>query len=419
MKKVFNIAFKDILLNFRDPMGLVIMLAAPLALTMVIAAAFGGGGSSSTAGLSHIPVILVNHDTGMLSPYFIEAFKSEELADLVQPTVMQDEIEARKLLEEDEAAAVVVIPDNFSESILPASLISGESSPHAFQTSTIQVYANPSRTISAGIIRSIVDEILNRFISGRVSSEVTIGQLITSGRISPEEAAGYGASIGPGLANASPAQQVKLNVSVNGENTTKEFSWLEYMAPSMAILFLMFTLSNAGRSLLGERDNGTLPRMLVSPSTRAEVLGGKMLGNYLTGLLQMTILFIAGHFLFQISWGNTVGVILLTLAIVAAITGWGMLPAVFSRTPGQASAIGTAITLTFSALSGTFVPRGALPVWLQNLGLFTPNAWGNEWYYKLINGAGLADILPAVLVLSGMAVLLFAISAWAFRRQYR
>lgn len=419
MKKVFNIAFKDLLLNFRDPMGLVIMLAAPLALTMVIAAAFGGGGGGSSAGLSNIPVILVNHDAGMLSPYFIEAFSSEELADLLEPTLMQDETAARQMVDEDQAAALVIIPANFSESILPSSLVSGESSPPAFRTSTVEVYANPSRTISAGIIRSIVDEVLNRFISGRVSSEVTIGQLITSGRISAQEAAAYGASIGPGLAQASPAQQVRLNVSVHGENTANEFSWLEYMAPSMAILFLMFTLSNAGRSLLGERDNGTLPRMLVSPSTRAEILGGKMLGNYLTGLLQMAILFTAGHYLFRISWGNPVAVILLTLALVAAITGWGMLPAVFSRTPGQASAIGTAITLTFSALSGTFVPRGALPVWLQNLGLVTPNAWGNEWYYKLINGASLADIVPAVLVLAGMAVLLFAVSAWTFRRQYR
>ena len=85
----------------------------------------------------------------------------------------------------------------------------------------------------------------------------------------------------------------------------------------------------------------------------------------------------------------------------------------------QASAIGTAITLTFSALSGTFVPRGALPNWLQGLSLVTPNAWGNEWYYRLINGASLNEVLPAVLVLLAMATVLFAIASIAFRRMYR
>ena len=31
------------------------------------------------------------------------------------------------------------------------------------------------------------------------------------------------------------------------------------MAPSMAIMFLMFTVTNGGRSILAERDWGTLP----------------------------------------------------------------------------------------------------------------------------------------------------------------
>lgn len=419
MKKILNIALKDIFLNFRDPMGLVIMLVAPLALTLVIAAALGGTGGSSPA-LSDIPVALVNYDTGSLSPYFIEAFSSEELADLLEPVVMTDEAQAMQLLANDEIASVVIIPANFSESILPAGLAAGQTLPPAESSpSTVMVHANPSRTISSNIIRSVVDEILNRFISGRVSSQLTIQQLILSGRLSPTEAASYGQSIGPSLSQAEPNQQITLRTTVLDEAQDNEFSWLEYSAPSMAILFLMFTLSNAGRSLLAERDGGTLPRMLVSPSSRAQIVAGKMLGNYFTGLLQMSILFVAGHFLFKISWGNPLAVTLLTLALVAAITGWGMLPAVVSRTPGQASAIGTAITLTFSALSGTFVPRGALPNWLQGLSLVTPNAWGNEWYYRLINGASLNEVLPAVLVLLAMATVLFAIASIAFRRMYR
>ncbi len=418
MKKILNIAFKDTLLNFRDPMGLILMLVAPLALTMVIAAAFGGSGGSST-GLSNIPLVLINHDTGEFSTYFVQAFSSTELDELLEPTLMQDEAAARALVDDDEIAAVVIIPANFSTSILPAGLATGEmNSQPVLETSTVEVYANPSRSISSSIVRSVVDEILHRMLSGRISSQVTIAQLIESGRLDPQLAMPYGMQIGPALARSDQNTRIPLTVSLLGENQVQEFSWLEYMAPSMAILFLMFSLSNAGRSLLSERDHGTLPRMLISPSTRAEVLAGKMLGNFLTGMMQMTILLVAGHFLFKISWGNPLAVILLTITLVAAITGWGMLPAVVSRTPGQASAIGTAITLIFSGVSGSFVPRGALPTWLQNASLITPNAWGNEWYYRLINGASFNEIIPSLLALSVMAVILFAISAWAFRRQY-
>ncbi|HQN43299.1 MAG TPA: ABC transporter permease [Anaerolineaceae bacterium] len=417
MKKIFNIALKDLLINFRDPMGLVLMLAAPLALTLVIAAAFGGVGGGGSAGLADIPVVIVNHDTGDLSPYLVEAFYSEGLVDLVEPSTVNDDATARAAVDADEVAAAVIIPDNFSESILPAGLVQGDiSSLDSKIVSVVEIYANPGRPVSATVIRSIVDTVLNQFISGRIGSEITINQLIASGRLSPAEAQQQGMIIGQSLGAAEPTERITLSEETG--TASSGFNWLEYSAPSLAILFMMFTLSAAGRTLLIERDHGTLPRMLVSPTSRAEILGGKLLGNFLTGLLQMTILIVAGGFLFGISWGNPLAVGLLTLAVVAAVTGWGMLPAAFARTPGQANAIGTAITLTFGAAAGSFVPRGALPEWLQKAGLVTPNAWGIEGYYNLIKGATLTETIPAILALLVMAIILFGIAVLAFRRQY-
>ncbi|HOD05897.1 MAG TPA: ABC transporter permease, partial [Anaerolineaceae bacterium] len=302
MKKIFNIALKDLLINFRDPMGLVLMLVAPLALTLVIAAAFGGVGGGGSAGLADIPVVIVNHDTGDLSPYLVEAFYSEELAELVEPSTVDDDAAARAAVDADEVAAAVIIPDNFSESILPAGLVQGDlSSLDSKMVSVVEVYANPGRPVSATVIRSIVDTVLNQFVSGRIGSEITINQLIASGRLSPAEAQQQGMIIGQSLGAAEPIERITLSEETG--TASSGFNWLEYSAPSLAILFMMFTLSAAGRTLLIERDHGTLPRMLVSPTSRAEILGGKLLGNFLTGLLQMTILIVAGGFLFGISWG--------------------------------------------------------------------------------------------------------------------
>ncbi|MCK7526881.1 MAG: ABC transporter permease [Ignavibacteriales bacterium] len=52
---------------------------------------------------------------------------------------------------------------------------------------------------------------------------------------------------------------------------------LAYMAPGMALMFLMYTVSYGGRSILAERAQGTLPRLLVSPTSTAQMLGGKVL----------------------------------------------------------------------------------------------------------------------------------------------
>ena len=234
MKKIFNIALKDLLINFRDPMGLVLMLVAPLALTLVIAAAFGGVGGGGSAGLADIPVVIVNHDTGDLSPYLVEAFYSEELAELVEPSTVNDDTAARAAVDADEVAAAVIIPDNFSESILPAGLVQGDiSSLDSKIVSVVEVYANPGRPVSATVIRSIVDTVLNQFVSGRIGSEITINQLIASGRLSPAEAQQQGMIIGQSLGAAEPIEWITLSEETG--TASSGFNWLEYSAPSLAI----------------------------------------------------------------------------------------------------------------------------------------------------------------------------------------
>ncbi len=426
MSQVLNITWKELLLNFRDRSGLILMFAAPFALILVIGAAFGGFSNTSTLTIEQIPVILVNHDQGEFSTYVIDAFYSDELSDLVSPNLSMDENQARLAVDNDQAAAVVIIPSNFSESIYPKALQNGgiSGSPDentiAREQSTLEVYQNPSRTISSGIIRSIVDTILDRFVSGGLSTEITILQMIESGFISPEQAAEMGEKLGKEASENTPETElVSLKTeSYRPEQQHVEFDWLTYSVPSMAILYLMFTINAAGRSILTEKNQGTLSRMLVTPTTATHIIGGKMLGAFLTGVLQMAVILFGGTLLYSIQWGSFPGLIVLTLAVVAAATGWSMIIAAFSRTPGQASAIGTAITLTFAAAAGNFLPRGALPKWLQNASLITPNGWGLEGYTNLSMGNGFASVLPAIIALIVMSLILFFISSLIFRRQY-
>ncbi len=281
------------------------------------------------------------------------------------------------------------------------------------------VYASPLSPIRAGIVRSIVDRILADLSTGAASAQVSYGELKQSGRASATEIQKLATQRGQVVAQqAINADLVTLRSHVGNQATQGGFSFLKYMAPSMAILYLTFTMTAAGRSILAEREKGTLSRMLISPSPHSAVLGGKMLGVFLTGLLQMSLVIIVGGFLFGISWGPVLAVALMTLAVVAAASGWGLAIAAFARTPGEANAIGTTINLTFAILAGNFVPRMQYPPLLQKISLITPNAWGIDGYVRLIYGGTLADVLPGILVMFGMAAALFAAATLAFRRQY-
>src|SRR5215211_8837569 len=163
MKKLFLIGIKDLKLIVRDRAALTFMLLAPFLLTIGMGFVTGRF-SGSSSGLSDVPVIIVNLDQEQLGDALADVFSSEELADLMEPTASSDPEAARRLIDEDQAAAAVIIPKGFTRSIIPLSsfdqlnvesgIIPAEGTmfnPNA-QTETvkIEVYTNPSRPTSSG-----------------------------------------------------------------------------------------------------------------------------------------------------------------------------------------------------------------------------------------------------------------------------
>jgi hypothetical protein len=53
----------------------------------------------------------------------------------------------------------------------------------------IEVYANPSRPTSSGVVKAIVDEFVSRLEEGRISGMTSIVQLMSSGLLDPQNAA--------------------------------------------------------------------------------------------------------------------------------------------------------------------------------------------------------------------------------------
>jgi ABC-2 type transport system permease protein len=197
------------------------------------------------------------------------------------------------------------------------------------------------------------------------------------------------------------------------------FDWLSFSAPSMAILFLMFTVTAGGSRILAEQKAGTLPRLLVTPTSASQVLGGKVLGIYTSGLFQMSALFLATFLILGVSWGEPLLVTVLVLVLVLAATSWGILIAAVARTTGQANVMGTAISLVFAIAAGNFIPRQTLPEWLQFASKITPNAWGLDGLEIIQRGGGWAELAPILVGMLVMAAVLFTISVFSFRRRFR
>jgi ABC-2 type transport system permease protein len=411
MRKILLIGLKDLILVIRDKAALTFMLLAPFLLTLGLGAVTGAFGSSSS-GISQMKIILVNQDGGQLGRALVDLFQSADLADLVAPALVADPATARAQIDAGDAVAAIIIPAGFTDNIIPANnqAPSGE----ALQ---IEVYKNPLSPVSAGVIQSIVEEFISRVETGRVGGQVIVTQMLAAGLITPDQVNAIALEMGQRQANAvDQAPAIALQAAQSGQ-PQKAFNPMAYMAPGMALMFLMYTVSNGGRSILTEQALGTLPRLLVSPTNGAQVLIGKILGVYVTGVIQMFILIEACSALFGIQWGDSVGILVLVLAAVFAATGWGMLVTSLARTPGQVSSIGTAIMLIFGILGGSFIQVSIMPGWFQVFSKITPNAWGLDGFTILGLGGSLADLGKPLLGLAVMGLVLFAISIFVFSRR--
>ena len=420
MKKLFLIGFKDLRLVFRDRAALILMLVAPFALTVGMGFATGRFSGSNGSALSNIPVVIVNLDGERLGNALVETFNSVDLEKLVEPSAQASAEKARQLVDDDRVAAAVIIPAGFTESIIPsqAMLDQVHQKPLSSQQAVIriEIYANPARPTGAGVIKAIVDEFISRVEQGRISGTISLLGLPGIENMPTDQVQ----SLARGIFGESDSQtgtktSIALKTNTVGADTV-DFDPLAYLAPGMALMFLMYTVGYGGRSILAENIQGTLPRLLVSPTNSIQILGGKVLGIFLSGVAQMGILILASTLLFQVKWGDPLGVAALIAAAVFGATGWGMLITALARTPGQVSTAGTTIMLIFGLLGGSFINLERMPVWIRSISNITPNAWGLDGFATLALGGRLADLGRPILALLLMGTLLFALASFIFSR---
>lgn len=430
MTKILNIIYKDLIVLARDRASLVLMLLAPFLLTIGMGAITGSFGTDDNPdapqGIRDIPLVIINRDEGELGQALVDVLQSDELATLLAPTLAESsdaatETAVREQVETDEIAALVLIPAGFTSGTIPDSE-TGQTS----GAQPVEIYASPARPISQSIIESVVTEFINEVDLNTAVMQVTMIQLVTSGKVPIDEAADTGEAIAQELfaegETTNANGQIERLLTVDSQLSTGEeadnFNPLTYLAPSMAIFFLMYTVTVGGRSILAEREEGTLDRLLTTPTTTTQILLGKIAAIFVSGVLQVGVLILTSALLFSLSWGSPLGVFLLIVSASAAATAWGLLVTSLANNAGQVGAYGSAVMLLFGIVGGSFLPVGDVPG-LNILSKLTPNGWALDGFTTLGTGGSLLDVAPVLLALWLMALLVFATAVFFYRRRWR
>jgi ABC-2 type transport system permease protein len=166
-----------------------------------------------------------------------------------------------------------------------------------------------------------------------------------------------------------------------------------------------------------ERQQGTLRRVLTTPTRKATYLFGTIIGQVFMALVQMTILILFGIFVMKLAWGNAplaLFTIMLTAALAAAAFGTTM--GTFVKTESQASGLSIMFGMVFALMGGCWYPLELFPPVVQNVVKILPTTWAMQGLLDIVlRGRGLLDVLPEAGVLLIFATIFFGIGVWRFR----
>lgn len=192
----------------------------------------------------------------------------------------------------------------------------------------------------------------------------------------------------------------------------------EYLVPAYTVMFVFFIVNLMARSLIGERDTGTLNRLLIGPVTHTGMMIGKTVPFLATSLVQTLLLLLAGRVLFHMSWGEYPWMLVpVVLSTSLAATALGLLVATSVRTDSQATAFSSFLVLIMAGMSGCLMPRSWQPELMQQMGLATPQAWALIAYDHLLgrNIPNLHVVWNCCATLVAFALAFFAVAGWRFR----
>lgn len=214
-------------------------------------------------------------------------------------------------------------------------------------------------------------------------AEATTAEPAAASIVTTEPQSTAPAAEAPISPNVAAGDDVRIDV-VNPQADGRTNPRIAMYAAGIAVLFLLFACTGHAGTMLDEAESGTLDRILASHAGLLQILGGKWLGIFLMGCLQLTVMFVFADVVFGIELRrHAVGFVVMAVCTSAATSGFALLLATLCRSRAQLNAAATVIILSMSAIGGSMIPRFVMSERMKELGRWSFNAWALDGFQKV------------------------------------
>jgi ABC-2 type transport system permease protein len=193
-----------------------------------------------------------------------------------------------------------------------------------------------------------------------------------------------------------------------------------FLVPAVfAMVLMVITMVLTSMGLVREKEMGTLEQIMVSPIDPIALMIGKTLPFALIGLVDVTLVVVAAHFVFDVPVrGSLVSLYVASALFLMTTLGLGLFVSTISSTQQQAMLTAFFILLPALMLSGYVFPVENMPEPVQWLTVVDPLRYYVELTRGiLVKGASLADLWHQAVALAGLGLAVLIGAASLFHKR--
>lgn len=387
MRKILNLTWLNLLELSKDRAGLGTLIVLPLMLTFLFGTMMGGAERRITVAVS-------DADGSAISREVVAGLDERSYA-----VRRVDEATARAMTASGEAAAAVLVPASFGRDVLAG-------------TDTGVTLLKDPRSNSANAVAQAI-----RGRTGRIAADAGTIRIVRRAFRDAERRTGvpqaapppadiyeYASRLWEPVPPLSIREVAVGRSKVRGAAT--QATGFQQYSLGFTLMFMLFMGMGSAGGFLDEREQGTLSRMLTTPTSKAVLVSGKLLGIFVCVVFQATVMIGAGVAFFSVPWGDDpLAVTLLIGSFALAATGLGVMLQTIVRTRGQMSAVTAVSATALSMLGGAYWPLDIVNPAMRTVAMLTPTGWAMSGLTDVVvRSQGVAQAVVPSLVLAGMGL---------------
>ena len=196
-------------------------------------------------------------------------------------------------------------------------------------------------------------------------------------------------------------------------------SYLQFFAPGVVVMTVLFGAAWAGMGMIEDMDLGILTKMLATPVTRVSIVLSRVLATVITLIVQALLIFLIATMM-GVDIATGMAGVLLTVLVISllgvGLAGLSNALALLLRKSDPLVAVVSFVTMPLMFLSSAMIPGQMLPGWIETARKFNPVDYAVESVRNLVvTGYEWGSLIPNILFLAAFAVASVSLATAMFR----